>query len=185
MKRNVLPTISAIVLVLAIFFLILPIIRPFEEILPKEHRPIVYIGGKYIPLPIFWLTSFFLFLGTIFLSYWFVSRRLEKKIEKMIKVIERSIETKKQNKRSIFFNSDRDLILRFLSYGERKVIEKLIEKRGVILQAELSRIEGMNKLKAHRAVQELLKKGLVRKEKIGKTFKIYLNEDVKEFLVKE
>jgi uncharacterized membrane protein len=43
----------------------------------------------------------------------------------------------------------------------------------------------MNKLKAHRAVQELLKKGLIRKEKIGKTFKIYLNEDVKELLVKE
>jgi uncharacterized membrane protein len=185
MKRKVLPTISAIVLVLAIFFLILPIIRPFEEILPKEHRPIVYIGGKYIPLPIFWLTSFFLFLGTIFLSYWFVSRRLEKKIEKMIKVIERSIEAKTQDNRKISFNSDRDLILRFLSYGERKVIEKLIEKRGVILQAEVSRIEGMNKLKAHRAVQELLKKGLVKKEKVGKTFKIYLNEDVKELLVKE
>jgi len=97
----------------------------------------------------FWLTSLFLFLGTIFLSYWFVSRRLEKKIEKMIKVIERSIEAKTQNNRKIAFNSDRDLILRFLSYGERKIIEKLIEKRGVILQAELSRIEGMNKLKAH------------------------------------
>jgi uncharacterized membrane protein len=185
MKRKILLTISAIVLVLAIFFLILPLIRPFEEILPKEHRPIVYIGGKYIPLPIFWLTSLFLFLGTIFLSYWFVSRRLEKKIEKMIKVIERSIEVKTQDNRNIPFDSDRDLILRFLSYGERKVIEKLIEKGGVILQAELSRIEGMNKLKAHRAVQELLKKGLVRKEKVGKTFKIYLNEDVKDFLIKE
>jgi uncharacterized membrane protein len=110
---------------------------------------------------------------------------LEKKIEKMIKVIEKSIKTKTQDDRNISFNSDRDLILRFLSYGERKVIEKLIEKRGVTLQAELSRIEGMNKLKAHRAVQELLKKGLVRKEKIGKTFKIYLNEDVKDLLVKE
>jgi uncharacterized membrane protein len=160
-------------------------IRPFEEILPKEHRPIVYIGGKYIPLPIFWLTSFFLFLGTIFLSHWFVSRRLEKNIEKMIKVIERSIEVETQDNRNIPFNSDRDLILRFLSYGERRVIKKLIEKRGTILQAELSRIEGMNKLKAHRAVYELLKKGLVRKEKVGKTFKIYLNEDVKELLVKE
>jgi uncharacterized membrane protein len=43
----------------------------------------------------------------------------------------------------------------------------------------------MNKLKAHRAVQELLKKGLVRKERVGKTFKIYLVDDVKEFLTKE
>jgi uncharacterized membrane protein len=110
---------------------------------------------------------------------------LEKKIEKMIKVIERSIEAKNRNNRNISFNSDRDLILRFLSYGERKVIEKLIEKKGVVLQAELSRIEGMNKLKTHRAVQELLKKDLVRKEKIGKTFKIYLNEDVKDLLIKE
>jgi uncharacterized membrane protein len=111
--------------------------KTFEEVLPKEHRPIVYVGGKYIPLPIFWLTSFFLFLGTIFLSYWFVSRKLERKLEKMIKVIERSIETKTQNKRAISFNSDRDLILRSLSYGERKAIEKLIEKKGVVLQAEL------------------------------------------------
>jgi len=70
----------------------------------------------------------------------------------MIKVIERSIEAKNRNNRNISFNSDRDFILRFLSYGERKIIEKLIEKRGVILQSELSRIEGMNKLKAHRAV---------------------------------
>jgi hypothetical protein len=31
-KRKILLTISAIVLVLAIFFLILPLIRPFEEI---------------------------------------------------------------------------------------------------------------------------------------------------------
>jgi uncharacterized membrane protein len=185
MKRKILLIVSTIILVLAIFFLVLPMIRPFEEILPKEHRPIVYIRGKYIPLPIFWLTSFFLFLGTIFFSYWFVSRRLEKKIEKMIKVIERSIKTKTQDNRKISFNSDRDLILRFLSYGERRVIEKLIEKRGVVLQAELSRIEGMNKLKAHRAVQELLKKGLVRKEKVGKTFKIYLNKDVKDLLLKE
>jgi uncharacterized membrane protein len=185
MKKKILLIVSAIILALAIFFLVLPMIKPFEEILPKEHRPIVYIGGKYIPLPIFWLTSFFLFLGTIFLSYWFISRRLEKKIEKMIKVIERSIEAKTQNNRNISFNSDKDLILRFLSYGERKVIEKLIEKRGVVLQAELSRIEGMNKLKAHRAVQELLKKGLIRKEKIGKTFKIYLNEDVGELLIKQ
>jgi uncharacterized membrane protein len=183
MKREILLIVSTIILVLAIFFLVLPMIRPFEEILPKEHRPIVYIRGKYIPLPIFWLTSFFLFLGTVFFSYWFVSRRLEKKIEKMIKVIGKNIEIKTRGSRSVSFNSDRDLILRFLSYGERKVIEKLIEKKGVALQAELSRMEGMNKLKAHRAVQELLKKGLVRKEKIGKTFKIYLNEDVKDLLI--
>ena len=110
MKRKILLIVSAVILALAIFFLVLPMIKPLEEILPKEHRPIVYIGGKYIPLPIFWLTSFFLFLGTIFLSYWFVSRRLEKKIEKMIKVIERSIEAKTQDNRNIPFNSDRDLI---------------------------------------------------------------------------
>ena len=129
MIRKILLIVSVIILALAIFFLVLPMIKPFEEILPKEHRPIVYIGGKYIPLPIFWLTSFFLFLGTIFFSYWFVSRRLEKKIEKMIKVIERSIEAKTQDNKNIPFNSDRDLILRFLSCGERKVIEKLIEER--------------------------------------------------------
>jgi uncharacterized membrane protein len=151
-KRKILLIVSAVILTLAIFFFVLPMIKPFEEILPKEHKPIVYIGGKCIPLSIFWLTSLFLFLGTIFLSYWFVSRRLEKKIEKMIKVIERSIEAKTQNNRNMACNSDRDLILRFLSYGERKVIEKLIGNRGVILQAELSRIEGMNKLKAHRVV---------------------------------
>ena len=185
MKRKTLLIASAIILSSAFFFLVSPMFKTFEEVLPKEHRPIVYVGGKYIPLPIFWLTSFFLFLGTIFLSYWFVSRKLERKLEKMIKVIERSIETKTQNKRAISFNSDRDLILRFLSYGERKAIEKLIEKKGAVLQAELSKIEGMNKLKAHRAVQELLKKGLVRKEKVGKTFKIYLVDDVKEFLTKE
>jgi hypothetical protein len=40
----------------------------------------------------------------------------------MIKVIERSIEAKTQDNRKIPFNSERDLILRFLSYGEIKII---------------------------------------------------------------
>lgn len=104
---------------------------------------------------------------------------------KMVKVIEKSLEVKIRDKKESSFNSDKDLMLKFLNYGERKVVEKLIEKGGVAFQAEFSRMEGMNKLKAHRTVQELLKKGLIRKEKVGKTFKIYLSEDVKELLLKE
>jgi len=185
MKIKISFIVSIIVLSLAIFFLLLPIFKTLEVLLPKEHRPIVYVYGKYIPLPIFWLTSLLLFLGTIFLSYWFVSVRLERKIEKMVKVIEKSLEVKIRDKKESSFNSDKDLILKFLNYGERKVVEKLIEKGGVAFQAEFSRMEGMNKLKAHRTVQELLKKGLIRKEKVGKTFKIYLSDDVKELLLKE
>jgi hypothetical protein len=61
-------------------------------------------------------------------------------------------------------------------------IEKIIENKGSVLQSEISRMEGMTKLKTHRAVKELERKGIVKLEQYGKTNRIILSEDVKDII---
>jgi len=68
--------------------------------------------------------------------------------------------------------------------GERKVVETLIGKKGEILQSEISRIEGMTKLKTHRAVRDLERKGIIKRESYGKTHRIILSKDIKELILK-
>lgn len=64
---------------------------------------------------------------------------------------------------------------------ERK---KMIENDGKILQSKISRIEGMTKLKTHRAVKDLEIKGIVKKEAHGKTNRIILKKDIKDIFSK-
>ena len=68
--------------------------------------------------------------------------------------------------------------------SERKVVERLIEKKGDVLQSEISKMEGMNKLKTHRAVIDLERKGIIKRESYGKTHHITLSKDVKELILK-
>jgi len=59
----------------------------------------------------------------------------------------------------------------------------LVEKKGEALQSEISREEGMTKLKTHRAVRNLEVKGIVKRYLHGKTYRIVLSKDVKELLL--
>jgi uncharacterized membrane protein len=79
---------------------------------------------------------------------------------------------------------NKNIVLKFLNSSERKVIEALIEKEGKILQSEITRMKGMTKLKTHRAVTDLEKKGIITRESYGKTYRIFLSEDVKGILLK-
>lgn len=88
------------------------------------------------------------------------------------------VESKEQ-----FLKKNTDIILKFLSPEEKKLVNLLVENNGKILQAEATRLPGMNKVKSHRVVQKLLDKGVLEKERIGKTNVIKFSGEIKEGLI--
>ncbi len=60
------------------------------------------------------------------------------------------------------------LISRFLPDDERLVISTLLSQDCICTQAKLSRKTGLTRLKVHRIVKKMLKKGIVGIEKDGK-----------------
>jgi len=76
-----------------------------------------------------------------------------------------------------------DALVQFLSKDERLVVQKLLDNDGKILQAEVSRLEGLGKVKSHRVIQRLIDRGVIEKENFGKTNIIKLNKAVKEALL--
>src|SRR3989344_1477579 len=64
---------------------------------------------------------------------------------------------------------DVSLILKLLNKDERLIIEKLINSQGRVLQSDISRLNGLNKVKAHRLLLKLKERGIVKIENYGKT----------------
>ena len=151
--------------------------------IPKEqflfYRP-------RIPFLGFLLSSSLLVIAIFPLSYYFLSKRLEQKLEKNFNLILKLI--KKNNSRidKIPYREieNKNVVLKFLNPSERKVMEALIENRGKMLQSEITRMKGMTKLKTHRAVTNLERKGIITRESYGKTYRIVLSEDVRGILLK-
>ncbi len=71
-------------------------------------------------------------------------------------------------------------MLGMLPSDEKKVISKLVAEGGRATQAELSRIEGIGKVKAHRILERLERRGTISKESSGKTNIIRLNKQILE-----
>ena len=76
-----------------------------------------------------------------------------------------------------------DIIFKFLAREERKVVEKLLENKGRMLQSDITRLEGMNKLRSHRTIKKLAEKGIVEVEGYGKTNNVRLVKEIKEGLM--
>ncbi|MDD5336911.1 MAG: hypothetical protein PHS02_00320 [Candidatus ainarchaeum sp.] len=72
----------------------------------------------------------------------------------------------------------KEIAYSLLDSDERKVFAKIVESKGKVLQTELSRLEGIGKVKAHRIVERMEKKGIVEKEGFGKTNMIRLTRDL-------
>ncbi|MBI2573471.1 hypothetical protein HYV86_06415 [Candidatus Woesearchaeota archaeon] len=73
-------------------------------------------------------------------------------------------------------------LLPLLDNSQRKILIFLAQKNSSVLQKELSYIEGMDKLKVHRALRSLQGTGAVIIEKHGKINKIHLKKEVQEVL---
>lgn len=74
------------------------------------------------------------------------------------------------------------VLLDFLDFDEKKIIEKLLEENGKARQYELIHLTQLNKVRAHRAIKKLSAKGVVEVEKIGKVNTIKLKEEIKQGL---
>ncbi|MFH1393978.1 MAG: hypothetical protein ABII71_03215 [Candidatus Micrarchaeota archaeon] len=72
--------------------------------------------------------------------------------------------------------------LSMLHPSERKIMQKIIESGGESLQSDLSRIEGVGKVRAHRVIDRLIRRGVLEKEEKGKTNILRLRKDLREAL---
>lgn len=70
-----------------------------------------------------------------------------------------------------------EIILHLLDSNERKVIRKIVDEGGKIQQIEITYMQGFTKVKAHRILDNLEKKGIIFKEKLGKMRMIKLHSD--------
>lgn len=76
------------------------------------------------------------------------------------------------------------VVLKLLSAEERKVVNKILDNNGKLHQSEITYMDGYTKVKSHRIVETLLKKGIVKKEILGKARLITLENDLYEVLKK-
>jgi uncharacterized membrane protein len=110
-------------------------------------------------IPLFIIIGIVIGVGVFF----FMSSRIEAKEQDLTKVT--------------------DALIQFLGKDEKLVVQKLLENDGKVLQAEVSRIEGVGKLKSHRIIQRLSDRGVIEIEHFGKTNIIKLNKGLKETLL--
>jgi hypothetical protein len=190
-KKKLLLLISIIAIAGFLLMLCVNIFETFQiveerGIVTREPQPTPFFMYRLrIPVYSLFLSSILLIIAVMPLSYYFMSKRLEEKIEKNFKIISKLI--KKGNSSAKIIPKEignKNVILRFLSPNERKVVEALIEKKGKTLQSEIAHLQGMTKLKTHRAVKELERKGIINRESYGKTYTISLTKDVEEVLLK-
>ena len=69
-----------------------------------------------------------------------------------------------------------DVALRLMQSDEKRVVEALIEAGGSLLQKEISWEAGYSRVKTHRILVRLIRRGVVTSEKYYNTNKIALSE---------
>ena len=115
-----------------------------------------------------------------------MSKKADKHLEENMKLISQIANTDSNNDQSGMQNVEKScktVILKFLNYNENRILKKLIENNGSVLQSEISRLPNMGKVKAHRVLKDMEIKGIISIEKYGKTNRITLSEDVKKLFL--
>ena len=135
-----------------------------------------------IPTYILSLASIFIIIAIIPIFYILIQRGLEKNFQETMRVLIQSINENPNKDNQPGVINCGTILLNFLNYQEKQVIKKLIEEKGNVLQSEISRMGNMGKVKTHRAVKDLERKGVIKIEKYGNTNQIYLTDDVKKIL---
>ena len=140
-------------------------------------------GHPVIPTYIISISGIVLIIALIPLFYYIIYAGLEKNYEKNMEILSKTIGDNKKSDDKVGNKTEfTKTILNFLSYNEKKLINKLIEQKGTALQSEISRIEGMGKVKTHRLVKDLERKGVITVEKYGNTNRINLSDNLRKLL---
>ena len=141
-------------------------------------------GHPVIPTYIISISGIVLIVALIPLFYYIIYAGLEKNYEKNMEILSKTIGDNKKSDDKVGNKTEfTKTILNFLSYNEKKLINKLIEQKGTALQSEISRIEGLGKVKTHRLVKDLERKGVITVEKYGNTNRINLSDNLKKILI--
>ncbi|MEW6748292.1 MAG: hypothetical protein AB1295_01140 [Candidatus Micrarchaeota archaeon] len=77
----------------------------------------------------------------------------------------------------------KEALLSLLQPTEKKILAKIVERGGDALQSEISRVEGVGKVKAHRVIEKLVRRGVLQKEGMGKTNVLRLRKDILEAML--
>jgi uncharacterized membrane protein len=150
-----------------------------------------------------WIIVIIVVAVLIISMYLLITRNMKKQMQKNAELIQYMIHDNNQNrnnaenvssqnqtgsmeniKSSVDETEIQKTMLKFLNYNENRVIKKLIEKEGSILQSEISRMPNMGKVKAHRVLQDLETKGIIKKESYGKTNRVILDETIQKIFLK-
>ncbi len=123
------------------------------------YNPLHQLVDSLKLIPIILVLSFF----TSTFTYTFMSDKVEKK-ENLVK-------------------NNMELVMKFLSQDERKVVERLLNEEGGVTQSEITRLFNENKLKSHRVVKKLISKEIVSSQRFGKTNLLKLNSDIRQSLL--
>jgi uncharacterized membrane protein len=182
-RKWLLVSIPAIIAFLIIFYFNISEISEQTTPIRTElrYRPDI------MPIPIqyrTWLSPLLLIVAIVPISYYLISKKLEKNMKIILKLISKNGIRGANNlkTRGSTEISNKNTILKLLNFNEKKVLERLIERKGEVLQSEINQIEGMNKLKTHRAIRNLEVKGVIKTESYGKTKRIFLSKDIKDIL---
>jgi hypothetical protein len=89
------------------------------------------------------------------------------------------------DKKDKTLSNNTGVLLKLLSFEERKIVNKLLDNNGKLHQSEITYMDGYTKVKSHRLVETLIKKGIVKKEIIGKARLIILENDLYDVLKKK
>lgn len=143
----------------------------FIIILTMTILSFYFLDSQNIPSYLFFFVEYHVLfmisigiLGIIFGSYTQIISN--KKIEKNQEEIE---EIKK-------------LFQKSLNPYHLKILKYLKNNNGVSTQYELTKLNGLNKLKVSRILEELNKQNLIKKEKVGKINKIYLSKKLEKII---
>lgn len=75
-------------------------------------------------------------------------------------------EIMEKNRAEVRWNAN--LLLKFLGEDERAVVELMLKRNGTAYQSEIAALDGMGRVRAHRVITKLEKRGIIEIRKIGK-----------------
>ena len=122
----------------------------------------------------------------VLFSYFLTSKKVDKQLGDNLELISQIVKNSSDDNEpeaKETKNFCKTILLKFLNYNENKVMKKLIENNGTMLQSEISRMPGIGKVKAHRILNDMKIKGIISLEKYGKTNRITLSDDVKKLFL--
>ena len=162
-RRSIVGIIALICVIAIIFYTptLISLTNPTTCISPEtgqcEHEQRVILITQLVPV--------FIIVGIIIgaVLFFFISAKLDSRKKDLEKVTKALVD--------------------FLNRDEKLVVQKLLENNGKVLQAEISRIESLGKVRSHRVVQKLVDRGVIEVEKYGKTNTIKLTKGVADSLI--